>query len=243
MPGPRVAVTAIFFLNGLAFSSWYARLEAIQDDLAIGTGLVGLALLGAPLGLVVAQPLVGALIARRGSPAVLAFAPVAIAAVLLPALAVDVLTLLAAAFVVGALNGALDIAMNAQGIAVERRLGRRLFTSLHAGFSFGALAGAGLAALAVGAGLAPAAHLLAVAIVAAAVAAALRPAFMDDADSAGAATPSFARPTRALAIAGTVAFCALLAEGAIFDWSGIFLSPTRPAQATPSRRSASPCSA
>jgi len=59
----RAAVTAVFFVNGAVFSSWYARLPAIQERLDLSTGTLGLALLGAPLGLPVAQPLVGALIA------------------------------------------------------------------------------------------------------------------------------------------------------------------------------------
>ena len=74
-------------------------------------------------------------------------------------------TLFAAALAVGALNGALDIAMNAQGVAVERALGHRIFNSLHAAFSFGALAGAGLGAIAAAAGVSPLAHLTVVAIV------------------------------------------------------------------------------
>ena len=61
----RAAVTAIFFLNGAVFSSWYARLPAIQRHLELSEGEIGVALLGAPLGLLVAQPLVGAMVARR----------------------------------------------------------------------------------------------------------------------------------------------------------------------------------
>ena len=63
----RAAVTAIFFLNGMVFVSWYARLPAIQEKLDIGPGTLGLALLGAPAGMLVAQPLTGALAATIGS--------------------------------------------------------------------------------------------------------------------------------------------------------------------------------
>jgi MFS family permease len=227
----RLAVTAVFFLNGAAFASWYARLPPIQDDLDLGPGLVGIALLGAPIGLLCAQPAVGAVIARRGSRPLLVLSPLAFLSVALPALAVDVVTLLLAVVVVGALNGALDIAMNAQGVAVERAIGRRMFTSLHAAFSFGALAGALLAAAAAGAGVDPLPHLLAVAAGSAVVAAALRPRFLRDDADADAAAPRFARPSRRLAALGAVAFCALIAEGAVFDWSAIFLAG--PAGASP----------
>jgi hypothetical protein len=75
--------------------------------------------------------------------------------VVLPALATNAVTLLIALLAVGAANGALDIAMNTQGVVVERAAAPHLFTSLHAAFSFGARAGAGVAAVAAGAGVAP----------------------------------------------------------------------------------------
>jgi fucose permease len=125
---------------------------------------------------------------------------------------------------VGAANGALDIAMNAQGLEVERRAGRNLFNSLHAGFSFGALAGAAAAGLIAGLGVPPLPHLIAWGAGGALVALALAPGLVADAPAAGSDAPYFARPSRHLAVLGVIAFCALLAEGAVFDWSGIFLA-------------------
>jgi predicted MFS family arabinose efflux permease len=218
----QLAVAGVFFLNGAVFSSWYARVPAIQDDLGLGPGALGVALLGAPIGLLAAQPLVGALAARRGSRAIVAAAPLFLAAVVLPALATDAATLFCALLVVGAANGALDIAMNAQGFAVERAAGRRLFNSLHAAFSFGALAGAVGAALAASAGVDPLEHLAIVAAAAAVAAAALVPGlFRDPVDPHGA---RIARPSRRLVALAAIAFCALLAEGAVFDWSGVYLT-------------------
>jgi MFS family permease len=220
----RVAVTAVFFLNGAVFSSWYARLPDIQEELGIGTGALGVALLGAPLGLLVAQPVAGAVVARIGSRPLVAAAPILLAPVVLPALAVDAPTLLLATLTVGATNGVLDISMNVQGLAVERAGRRRIFNSLHAAFSFGALTGAALAGVAIAAGLAPPAHLVIVAAVGAvgslAAARGLLPAEAD-ARPEGARV---ARPSRQLAALGVVAFCALLAEGSVFDWSAIFMS-------------------
>jgi hypothetical protein len=204
------------------FSGWYARIPAIQDELDLAPGELGVALFGAPVGLLLAQPVVGAVAARRGSRTLVAAAPLYLAAVVLPALAVDAPTLLLAALVVGAANGTLDIAMNAQGIAVERAAGRRMFNSLHAAFSFGALAGAGTAAAAASLGVDPLPHLAAAALVGAVAAALLAPGLLRDPGDPRA--PRFARPTRRLAALGTIAFCALLAEGAVFDWSGVYLA-------------------
>lgn len=218
----QACVVGVYFLNGAVFSGWYARLPSIQEQLQLGAGQLGVALLGAPVGLLLAQPVVGAVVARRGSRLLVAAAPLYLAAVVLPAVAVDAATLLLAVFVVGAANGALDVAMNAQGIAVERAATRRLFNSLHAAFSFGVLAGAGLAAAAAAAGVPPRPHLAATAAAGAAIAVVLARGLLPDSGAVDA--PWIARPTRRLAALGVVAFCALLAEGAVFDWSGIYLA-------------------
>jgi MFS family permease len=204
------------------FTSVYARLPAIQAHLELRPGALGLALLGAPVGLLLAQPLVGAAIAARGSRPVIALAPLLLLVAVLPALAVDLATLLLAVLLVGAGNGALDIAMNAQGLAVEQAAGRRLFASLHAAFSFGALAGAAAAAGTATAGLPVAAHLLLAAGAGTLVArAAMRHL---PASPARTTAARFARPSRSLALLGAIAFCALLAEGAMFDWSSVYLA-------------------
>ncbi len=221
-PHARIAVTGIFALNGVIFSSWYARLPQIQDDLGLGPGELGLALVGAPIGLLIAQPLVGAVTARRGSYATVAAAPFYVGTVILPALANDTATLFLAALATGAANGALDIAMNAQGISVERTIGKPIFNSLHAAFSFGALGGAAVAAVAAAAGVSPLAHLALVAVAGMIVAAVLvRHLVRDRGDPVA---PLLARPTRRLAALGVIAFCALLAEGSVFDWSSVFLA-------------------
>ena len=220
----RAAATTIFLLNGAVFSSWYARLPAIQADLDIGPGALGLALLGAPAGLLVAQPLVGALVARRGSGGVVAAAPAYIPAVILPAAATDAATLFAATALVGAANGTLDIAMNVQGLAVERATGRRIFNSLHAAFSFGALGGASVAAAVAALGLAPLPHLVAVAGIGGVAAVAVAPHLLRDEETASRRGQLVARPSLHLAALGLIAFCALLAEGAAFDWSGVYMA-------------------
>jgi MFS family permease len=218
----RTAITGIFFLNGAAFSGWYARLPTIQNKLDLTPGQLGIALLAAPLGLLCAQPAVGAVVARRGSHPVVALAPVICTAIVLPALAVNLGTLVLAVLVVGAANGALDVSMNAHGVAVERAAGKRMFNSLHAAFSFGALAGAGIAAGAAAADVAPLPHLAVAAGLGAVAAAALVRWLLHDEGHPEA--PRLARPSRRLAAIGVVAFAALLAEGSVFDWSGVYMA-------------------
>jgi len=219
----RVAVTAVFFLNGIVFASWYSRLPSIQEQLDLGPGTLGLALIGAPVGLLAAQPLTGALAATIGARRLVAASPLMLAAAVAPALAVDAPTLALATFTAGAANGVLDVSMNVEGLAVERLSGKRIFNSLHAWFSFGALAGAAIGGIAAAAGLDPLPH-VAIVVALGAIAATLASRRLPPAEASPRAEgPRFARPSRRLAALGAIAFCALLAEGAIFDWSGIFI--------------------
>ncbi len=218
----RAAVTAAFFLNGLVFSSWYSRLPDIAEELDLGTGALGLALFGAPVGLLIAQPLTGALMATVGARRLVVAAPIWLALGVAPALAVDAPTLALATFAVGAANGVLDVSMNVEGLAVERAGTKRIFNSLHAAFSFGALAGAGIGIVATSADLDPLPH-LAIVVCAGAAAAAVASRWLPPVGGEASHGPRFARPSRRLAALGAIAFCVLLAEGAVFDWSGIFI--------------------
>jgi MFS family permease len=220
----RIAVTAIFFLNGTALSSLYARLPSLQADLGLAHATLGALLLSTAVGLLIAQPAAAALAGRVGSAPVTRGSALALAAVLpLPALAPTPVTLALALGALGASNGALDVAMNAQGIAVERRSPRRVYASFHAALSFGAVAGAAGSGAIAAAGVSPELHLAALGAVLATAAyvasRGLLPAGLDAVPHG----PALAPPSRALAALGIVAFCVLLAEGAVFDWSAVYL--------------------
>ncbi len=118
----RAAVTLLFFLNGAIFSSFFARLPAIKADLGASDGELGVALFFATGGLVVAQPLAGMLSARLGAkwPGL---GGLALYALGLPAAAAapSVAALAGVLFLMGLANGVLDVAINVEGVAVERR--------------------------------------------------------------------------------------------------------------------------
>jgi MFS family permease len=224
MSDPRAAVTALFFVNGAVFSSFFARLPAIKADLGAGDGQLGLALFLATTGLVVAQPLAGALVARRGArlPALAGAAGYALS-LPLAAVAPSVALLAAALFCMGVANGLLDVAINVEGVAVERERGRRVLSSMHAAFSFGGMTGAGGGALAAAAGVDPLPHLALVAALSCVVAVIAAPGLPRE-TGAAADGRLFVRPSRALAALGAAAFCVLLAEGSVTDWSAVYLN-------------------
>jgi MFS family permease len=220
----RAAVTVFFAVNGAAFASLFSRMPDLQRQHGFGDGTLGLVLLGGALALMVAQPLAGAWAARVGSrPLTVAGGLVYTSLIALPGIAPTPVLFGLAIIVIGASSGVLDVSMNAQAIAVSQRHRREIFASFHAAFSFGALAGAAAGSLAAGAGLRPAAHLAIVAAVLVAVLALVRPGLLPAGADARADAALFARPTRALAALGALAFCALLAEGSVGDWSAILL--------------------
>jgi MFS family permease len=229
----RAAVTAVFAANGAAFASLFSRLPELQHQHGLSDGTLGLVLLAGAVALMAAQPLAGGRAARSGSAPLTLAGGLAYAATLaLPGVAPTPALFGAAILAMAASSGVLDVSMNAQAIAVSERHPREIFSSFHAAFSFGALGGATVGGLAAGAGLRPAAHLALVAAILVAVMLAVRPGLLPPAADARADAPLLARPTRALAALGALAFCALLAEGSVGDWSAILLD--RETEAGPS---------
>src|SRR5918992_5582056 len=150
---PRVATTIVFFATGAIFASWAARTPAVQEKLGLSAGELAIAILGIEGGAVLGLPLGGALTTSIGSRWTLrigfvAYATAMVAVGVAPGLAVltGALALTAGAT---SLN---DVAMNVQGVELERRCGRPILSGLHAGHSFGVLAGALVGAAAAGGG-------------------------------------------------------------------------------------------
>jgi len=213
----------VFLANGAALASWYPHLPAVQRRLAVGPAALGLALLGLALGALVAMPLSGFVLHRVGSRTVVAVTALGMCLTLpLPALARSVGALGLSLCLLGAFCGALDVSMNAHAVGLERALGRPILSRLHALFPLGGLLGAGLAALAIDAGLSPLRHLsLSAATLGAGILVALAGLSPVAIDAAGG--PVLARPGRAILPLGLVAFCGLMAEGAMGDWTAIWL--------------------
>ena len=164
-------MVAFFALLGASSGVWLARIPAIKQGLHLSDGLLGVALLAAPAGLVLIAVLAGRIVDRIGSriPTVAAGTIVALMPIAL-GLAPSIAALMAALFVLGVVGGLLDVAMNAQAVRVERGYQRPLMTSFHACYSFGGLAGALLGGLFASAGVSPVLNFTAAGIPLAAVA-------------------------------------------------------------------------
>jgi fucose permease len=220
----RLAVATIFCLNGVALANWIARIPDAKQQLGLNEQRLGLVLLCAAVGALLAQPTVGWLIGRVGSRRMTILMAIAFCvSLLLPGLAGDMFSLMAALFVLGACNGGLDVAMNAQAALVEQRYDRPIMSSFHGLWSIGGLIGAAVGGLVATQRVPIASHLLSVAIVATLVVVLATRWLVDDAGDRSDAGPSFALPPPALLLLGFIAFGVLFCEGAIGDWSGVYL--------------------
>ncbi|MGH9176882.1 MAG: MFS transporter, partial [Vicinamibacterales bacterium] len=226
----RVAVAAAFLINGVAGGNWVVRIPDIQERLALNEATLGLALLGMPLGAILVMPLAGSWVAHRGSRIGVWLGTFGICAgVVLPGIAPNLVGLALALILYGMANGVQDVSMNAHGVAVEKRYRRTIMSSFHAFFSIGAMLGAVSGGLLAQAGVGTRWHLigvgLALTLVTTIVMRWLLPASVDASPTAR-REPVFVRIPRAVLGLGIVGFCALLAEGAMADWTAVYLRNT-----------------
>src|SRR5215210_4525540 len=226
---PRAAVAAAFLIHSTVSGTWAPRLPAIKESLGLSDGELGTALVGLAIGLVAGTRLAGAPIDRFGSrPVMRAGFPLLAATLLLPGLADGIVTLFLSLLVLGVASGALDVAMNAQGIEVERRLGRPILSGLHGLWSVGLGLGAVVAALAAAVEADPLEHFAVVAgVLAVASVVFLRGLLAVDhqlRDEGAEAEPVDVRWTMALVLLGVIAFCSFVGEGSASDWSAVYMT-------------------
>ncbi len=221
---PRVATFGVFMVNGAVIGTWVGHIPWIQDRFDLSEGTLGLILLTMSVGVIVALPIMGQAIVRLGSVRSTRLGGFAcVAAVMLPLLAPEPYLLPLALIVLGASSGAMDVSMNAHGVAVERAFLRPIMSSLHAGWALGGLVGAGLVAIGSAAGLDPRVQTAAAAIALAVVLAALLRHIGPGSETAEAPS-GFVRPSRPVVLLAILCLLIMVTEGAMADWGGIYLS-------------------
>ena len=227
----RAATLAAFVSHGLLFASWTAHIPQVKHHLGLTDGTLGLALLGAPVGSVLAMFVAARLLPRFGSKRLVqaSLLGYCIAGPLV-GLAGSLPALFAALFAWGAFQGTLDVSMNTQAVTVERAARRPLMSGFHASWSIGAFAGAGIGVLGVAAGLSLTPQLILLAIPVLVITGGLTTRMLPD--PAGPAAPPdgrdqprrvTARLSRPVLILGAIAFASMLCEGASADWSSVYL--------------------
>jgi hypothetical protein len=221
----HIAVAFAFVAFGTIDGTWVARLPALKQRLGLDSGELGLVIFSVSLTATLLLPLSGWLTSRRGSrgPTGLGLLVTA-GALTAAAFAPSFLALVSAACLMGAGIGIVDVAANAHGVAVEQRLGRPVLSALHGAWSFGLLAGSGIAAGAAATGVGVREQFPAVSAAVVVAAIVLVPRLLPSAEDAAVDTAHFALPRGALALPALLTFCSMFVESAAMNWSAVFLS-------------------
>ncbi len=228
-PDPRSAVSTFFAVAGFVSASWIARIPAAADKLDLDTAQLGSLLLFIAIGSLVSFQFVGRVIELYGSArTALITGSGFVVGLSLLALSPHPVVLAIALFLYGFGFGGVDVAMNAQGVVVERRLRKPIMGSLHGFFSLGSLVGAALSGLVAEAGIGLIPHFLAFSAFGLGFLLwANRGQVADDpappTDTSAPKPARFALPPRILWPLGVIAFSAALGEGAMADWSALYV--------------------
>ena len=213
----------LFVAAGLAYGGWAVSIAGVKAALGLSDGALGAALLCVAAGAMVAMPVMGWL-GARGLPWLLTASGIVLVLVLsLPAFAGGLVTLGGVLLLLGAAAGSLDVGMNARASRFEQESGRAVMSSFHAAFSLGGLGGTVLVAGCEAAGAGVRGGLLAAA--AAVGGCVIAHAWLDP-DPAMGGQEKGARagwPDRVLVGIGVLCLLAFLTEGAVADWSGVFM--------------------
>ena len=215
----------MFAVHGCVTGSFAARIPWIASHVGVGVGHLGIALLMPGIGALLAMPFSGRLAHRFAlRPFVTATIVAWCACLVLPALPTSLAALCAVLLVFGAVAGLADMAMNAEGVLVEKLFGRSVMSSLHGFWSVGVLVGSAVSALASHAGIDTRAQFAVEALVLAAVGVAVAQFLIDDPTTTNApAPPHFALPTRPVLLIGLVGLCAVFGEQAGTEWSAFYI--------------------
>jgi MFS family permease len=218
-------VVALFLVHGLIVSTWVSRIAAIKAGLRLSDGALGVALFGAAVGSVIAIPVTGWAVTKFGSRRAAQWTSCGFClSLILLASSVNLATLFAALFAYGTMAGANDVAMNSHAVGVEKLFGKPTMSRFHAMFSLGGIVGASMGAFAASLGVAPTIHFVLAAAVILCVIAAAAPMMLDTHQkNEKRARMQFTRPPRALVVLSAIGFCIFLSEGAIADWTAVYI--------------------
>jgi MFS family permease len=229
----HVAVALLFATSGIMWGVWIARIPGVAANLDLSRAQLGLVLPAFSIGALIAFPVSAAVSSRHGSRVAIRIFGV-LRALLFPllALAPNAITLAFALGVGGFAHGALDVALNAQGVEIERRTAGSILSRAHGSFSLGALIGSLGVGVAAQAGLALSLQFTIPGLLAAIMFAVVSGQLLDDEAAPTPATTRLATkrrwrgvrvPPRALWALGAVAFVTGIADEAIADWSTLFI--------------------
>ncbi|HYE56171.1 MAG TPA: MFS transporter [Chitinophagaceae bacterium] len=219
----RIAVSSLFFLQGLCFATWASRIPTLQQTLQLSEGTLGLVLFALPAGSLIGLPLAGWLVTRLGSKRVVINTLVVYAGLLaLIGLAQNITQLVAVLVLFGMTGNTANIAMNTQAVGVEARYGRNIMASFHGLWSLAGFTAAGIGSFMIARAIIPFHHFVLIGIFMLLALAAIFNYLLPGEQQTESSGRVFVMPDRSIITLGVLAFCCMICEGAMFDWSGIY---------------------
>ena len=218
----RIAVSVFFFLAGLTFASWASRIPAFKEKFALSEASLGGVLFAIPIGLMISLLLAGALITRFGSKNVLVIAAIGYAATLVSiGFSATTSVLVGTLFFLGFFGNMFNVSVNAQAVGLEKLYNKSIMASFHGIWSLAGFTGAAIGTLMVKLGWLPWQHFLLVATVDLIAILVFASSTLPSAKE-GKQGKTFVLPDKTLIRFGIIAFCCLVCEGTMFDWSGVY---------------------
>ncbi len=220
----RAAVALLFFLNGLVIGAWAPKIPFFSQALGLTELMLGVMIFVFGVGSLVLMPIAGMQIARYGSRRVVEVTTLLfIPTIVLVTLVDNIWTGAIAIFLFGGLTGAMDVAMNANAVEVERNMRRSIMSSCHAFWSLGGLCGAATGGFLI-ASLGVTGHVLLLAAVCVVLFVVARPMILADAPHPSDEPTKAKLPMTPLPwLIGTIALFCMIPEGTVLDWSALYL--------------------
>ncbi len=220
----RWAVAGAFFANGFVTGSWALHIPLLMVRLGVSEGVFGLLILVFGVGALTAMSLCGPLLTRYGSDRVTKFFGIGVAFwLIIVALTGSLILVVPVLFLFGAVLGGMDVAMNANAVAVEKTLGRALMSSSHGFWSLGCFAGSGFGSFLLHYQSALS-HALIVSVLAGAIMLVALPKLVTDSQPQTGEKIRFRLPDQpVIYLIGMMALFAMVPEGAVLDWAAIYI--------------------
>jgi MFS family permease len=219
----RIATNILFFLNGMSFASWASRIPDVKEFLKLGDAALGSVLFAMPIGSLSALPIAGIIISKFGSRRIAIFSML-FYFVSMPLLgrANSTIQLAIALFLFGFGGDLLNISMNVQAVNVEKIQQRSIMSSFHAVFSVGFMIGAAMGGFIANKNISVFNHLAFMGASDLLIGILIYRFLIKSDQQTDKAQPLFALPDRGLVLLGIIAFCGMLSEGAMADWSTLY---------------------
>jgi MFS family permease len=219
----RAALGSLFFLAGLCFASWASRIPDVQSKFQLSESQLGTLLLGLPIGSLLALPLAGWLVHRFGSKLVILISGFGYM-IFLPLIGFSptIWALVPVIVVFGMIGNLMNISLNTQALALEDMYGRSILASFHGLWSLAGFTGAGIGAGMIYYDILPKFHYLLVSLIVLLIIMVAQGLLVKEENARGGGGLVLRRPDDLLLRIGGIAFLGMLAEGCMFDWSGVY---------------------